>query len=86
MSSCSIKAETSSKSENTSFKRLKANKYQVKRDKGICFKCEEKYHPGHQCKTRRLNVISVLNEEIEDEWGDEEVVNVELAVSSIVGL
>ncbi|GKF13938.1 hypothetical protein Tco_0055400, partial [Tanacetum coccineum] len=30
-----------------------------KRSKGLCFKCDEKYGPGHQCKSKSLQVLWV---------------------------
>lgn len=62
----------------SNFKRLTAQKYQVKKEKGLCFKCEEQYHPGHKCKNRSLNVIFVLNEKDINTKLDSEEVSAEL--------
>lgn len=28
------------------------------REKGMCYRCHEKYFPGHQCKPKTLNAIT----------------------------
>ncbi|GKB04622.1 ankyrin repeat-containing protein [Tanacetum coccineum] len=35
------------------------SKVAEKRSKGLCFKCDEKYGPGHQCKSKSLQVLWV---------------------------
>ena len=34
------------------FKRLSATEMQIRRDRGLCYNCDEKYSPGHYCKSR----------------------------------
>ncbi|GKB69649.1 ankyrin repeat-containing protein, partial [Tanacetum coccineum] len=41
---------------SSQFKRLTMAE---KRSKGLCFKCDEKYGPGHQCKSKSLQVLWV---------------------------
>ncbi|XP_020693720.1 uncharacterized protein LOC110107714 [Dendrobium catenatum] len=36
------------------FKRLTEKEMQEKRAKGLCFRCDERYTPGHRCKDRTL--------------------------------
>ncbi|XP_057720358.1 uncharacterized protein LOC130934850 [Arachis stenosperma] len=36
---------------NPTFKKLSAAEIKMKRDKGLCYYCEEKWSPGHKCKT-----------------------------------
>ena len=32
------------------FKKLTPTELKERRDKGLCFNCDEKFAPGHQCK------------------------------------
>lgn len=41
--------------------------YQRKQEKGLCFRCDEKFTPSHRCKNKQLNVFSI-SEEVEDEF------------------
>lgn len=40
----------------------------MKRDKGLCFRCDERYFRGRKCKTeeRELNLLIVHDEKEED--------------------
>ena len=49
------------------FKRLTESEIQAKRAKGLCFRCDEKFSPGHRCKDRTLQVLTVSDEEFERE-------------------
>ncbi|XP_028555908.1 uncharacterized protein LOC114580971 isoform X2 [Dendrobium catenatum] len=42
---------------------------QEKRAKGVCFRCDEKYMPGHRCKDRTLQVFLVCEDEEDEEGG-----------------
>ncbi|XP_039040644.1 uncharacterized protein LOC120178969 [Hibiscus syriacus] len=42
----------------TSVPNPKQSLMDYRRQNNLCFKCGEKYLPGHQCKTRQLNMIS----------------------------
>ncbi|GJX00863.1 ankyrin repeat-containing protein [Tanacetum coccineum] len=44
---------------SSQFKRLTESEMAEKRSKGLCFKCDEKYGPGHQCKSKSLQVLWV---------------------------
>ena len=59
------------------FKRLTETEIQDKRTKGLCFRCDEKFSLGHQCKDKSLHVLTVCDEE----QGGEEAKEVEPAVS-----
>lgn len=39
-----------------------------RRNKGLCFKCGEKFHPLHQCSEKSLRLVVV--EEEDDEGGE----------------
>lgn len=38
------------------------NLYEQRRKLGLCFKCGEKFTPGHRCVTKRLNMIEGLED------------------------
>lgn len=59
-------------------RRINNEEFQAKRVRGLCFRCDEKYHIGHRCKnkeTRELRVllvddiekIEITQEEFEEE-------------------
>ena len=39
----------------------------MKRAKGLCFWCDERYTPGHQYKKRQLYAIKMFDEASEEE-------------------
>ena len=41
-------------------KRLTDAEFQAKREKRLCFKCEEKYHVGHRCKAKEQKELRIL--------------------------
>lgn len=42
---------------------------QARRDKGLCYNCDETYIFGHKCKARQFYIITT-EEEREEEWHD----------------
>ncbi|TYK28909.1 ty3-gypsy retrotransposon protein [Cucumis melo var. makuwa] len=60
-------------------KRLTDAEFQAKREKRLCFKCEEKYHVGHRCKAKEQKELRILVEVVEN-------LNIELSINSVVGL
>ncbi|XP_024028604.1 uncharacterized protein LOC112093764 [Morus notabilis] len=48
-----------------SFRRLTDDEIQRRRAKGLCYRCDEKYGPGHRCKNQQLQVLLVSEEEEE---------------------
>ncbi|GKD24244.1 hypothetical protein Tco_1230458, partial [Tanacetum coccineum] len=51
------------------FKRLTDAEFADKKAKGICFRCDEKFGPGHRCPGKTLQVLLVGDEdETEDEF------------------
>ena len=56
------------------FKRLTETKIQDKRAKGLCFRCNERFSPGHQCKDKSLQVLTVCDKEEGGEEAEEEEV------------
>ncbi|KAA0051401.1 Ty3/gypsy retrotransposon protein [Cucumis melo var. makuwa] len=61
-------------------KRLTDAEFQARREKGLCFRCGEKYHAGHRCKAKdskelRMLLVKESGEEleiIEEEYFDAE--------------
>ena len=46
--------------------RLTPAQMKEKRDKGLCFKCDSKWGPGHRCGGPKIFLIEELEEEMED--------------------
>ncbi|KAL2455358.1 RNA-directed DNA polymerase [Abeliophyllum distichum] len=82
------------------FRRLSEAELQAKKEKGLCFKCDEKYTIGHRCKNKELQVL-LVQEEGESYPNEEEIGEdylgptletaevgevVELSLNSVVGL
>ncbi|GJY23087.1 ty3-gypsy retrotransposon protein [Tanacetum coccineum] len=47
---------------------------QNRRDKGLCFRCNEKFAPGHRCKTSTFSLLEISNDSeqlVEREAGDD---------------
>ena len=53
-------------------KRLSEKELQENKDKGLCFKCDEKWRVGHQCKKKELSIILALDEDEDEEDHEEE--------------
>ncbi|WVZ15409.1 hypothetical protein V8G54_012975 [Vigna mungo] len=83
---------SSSNRRGMGYKRLTEEEENEKRRRGLCFRCDERYSPGHVCRNKQLHVILLGQEEgveedeapSEKEEGDE--VNLQLNVSSIAGM
>ena len=43
--------------------RLTDAEFQARKDKGLCFHCDEKFSPGHKCR-KQLNILLVHDDEI----------------------
>ncbi|GJW36904.1 hypothetical protein Tco_0059824 [Tanacetum coccineum] len=52
-----IVGQTTSKGGN--FRRMTESELKDRRAKGLCFRCEEKYTPGHRCASSTLQVLLV---------------------------
>lgn len=68
-------------------KRMSDSEWQGRREKGLCFRYDEKYTLGHQFKNRELRVLLVQEDEAAADslpWAMEDPV--ELSLNSIVGL
>ncbi|GJW60699.1 hypothetical protein Tco_0110034 [Tanacetum coccineum] len=62
-----IVGQTTSKGDN--FRRMTESEIKDRRAKGLCFRCEEKYTPGHQCASSTLQVL-LVDESVEAEERD----------------
>ena len=40
---------------------------QARREKGLCYNCDEKFSPRHQCKTQQVYMLEMLTEGVEDD-------------------
>ncbi|XP_039011243.1 uncharacterized protein LOC120140328 [Hibiscus syriacus] len=79
--------------KNTSTTTQKQNLIDYRRQNNLCFKCGEKFVPGHQCKTKQLNMMiedeSVLPSEIlsndPEQQNLQEGENLEISMNAITG-
>ena len=75
------------------------SEYQRKRERGICYRCDDKWSPGHRCKRKELNVLLTCDEEgITEEEPEPEITPdpelevaelnqvIEVSLNSVVGL
>ncbi|PWA91318.1 Ty3/gypsy retrotransposon protein [Artemisia annua] len=69
------------------FRRLTDAEMADKRSKGICFRCDEKFAPGHICASKTLQVLLVGDEEEDDESDSEHVHldSIEVSLNSVLG-
>ncbi|XP_062085564.1 uncharacterized protein LOC133791660 [Humulus lupulus] len=44
-------------------RRLTEAEYQDKRARGVCFRCDKKFHRGHECEQKTLQVMLIMDEE-----------------------
>nr|KYP50904.1 hypothetical protein KK1_027260 [Cajanus cajan] len=69
------KGEDNQKGEGkTNWRWMTDAEYQERWRRGICFRCEEKYSPGHVCKNKQIRIMLEEGETEEDEeeeiqWG-----------------
>lgn len=65
--------------------RLTDEEYKLKREKSLCFKCDEKFTFGHRCPRRELRVLAVYaDKELEIESAEIEEEIVELMMMEMV--
>ena len=60
-------------------RRLSDSELQKKREKGLCYRCDEKWAPGHRCKKKELTVLLTYDmdeaEQEEEEGSGEAIPN-----------
>lgn len=49
------------------YRQLSNDEFRMKIEKGLCFRCDEKYHPSHRCNNRQIKVMITLEEEENEE-------------------
>lgn len=59
------------------FKKLSPAEMKERRDKGLCYNCDEKYSPGNHCKMQRVYLLDGTKVEEDSEQGLETSVEVE---------
>lgn len=64
------------------FRCLTESELQNKQDWGFCYRCDEKWGPGHRCKQQELNVLLVRKEEKDE--GEEENLEPKPTLETIV--
>nr|KYP52090.1 Retrotransposable element Tf2 [Cajanus cajan] len=67
-----VKAELRKGEGKLNWKNMTDAEYQERRRKGICFRCEEKYSPGHVCKNKQIRIM-LLEEGVEEMEEEEEI-------------
>ncbi|CAA0810448.1 Unknown protein, partial [Striga hermonthica] len=67
----STRPNVSNRPAGSIVRRLSPEEVKRRREKGLCFKCEEKFTPGHQCK--QTFVIEVANPDDEEAEVEEEL-------------
>lgn len=77
------------------FKKLSDSELQARREKGLCFKCDEKFSPGHRCKNKTLQLLVVTDDDEEvtedatitdEEESATEVTEIaEITLNSVIG-
>lgn len=71
--------------------------FETRRAQGLCYKCGDKYFPGHQCKSKQLNALTGTTDACEelyvttDEGGDineieEEVIDEPISLNALSGI
>ncbi|OIW20258.1 hypothetical protein TanjilG_07417 [Lupinus angustifolius] len=59
------------RSRGTGFKHLTAVEMKEKREKGLCFRCDEPFNRDHRCKNKQLRMLLMEEDEEESEEGSE---------------
>ncbi|XP_057252042.1 uncharacterized protein LOC130592021 [Beta vulgaris subsp. vulgaris] len=77
-------------------RRLTERELQEKKEKGLCFRCDDKWTIGHRCRKKELSVLLTFEEEGDEaelgekEFGDEgeleEPPTAEVSLNSVVGI
>ena len=92
--SSQVTATGSGVRRENNFRRWTDSELQARREKGLCYQCDEPFSKGHRCKNKELRLYLVADdledtemEDVENENGPIEVSPVvELSLNSVVGL
>ncbi|PHT85945.1 hypothetical protein T459_08051 [Capsicum annuum] len=62
--------------------------FEIRRAQGLCYKCGEKYHQGHQCKPKQFNdmygVVKISGEDQIEEPGESNDILKEMQLEEVV--
>ena len=61
-----VSEKTMNQRQEIPIKRLMESELQARKEKGLCFKCDEKFSRGHRCK-KELRVLLVHEDEDEED-------------------
>lgn len=64
-------SKTSEAIKGQMFKKLTDAEIQDKRVKGLCFRCDEKFSPGHRCPNKQLRIMIMAEEDYKEEKAEE---------------
>lgn len=67
-------------------RRLPWDELQKRREKGLCFNCDEKFTPGHKCKGRQAFLIEPMESSEEEIETPVEGDDMEVSVHALVGV
>ena len=72
-------------------RRMTDREFQEKRNKGLCYRCDERWSVGHLCKKKELSVLLVHGDEEKDSKGNidealEDDTPVSVSLNTVVGL
>ncbi|KAL4384039.1 hypothetical protein GQ457_15G021620 [Hibiscus cannabinus] len=93
----SVPGPTLRKSNNSSLTQNKQALLDYRRTHDLCFKCGEKFSPGHKCNAKQLNLMEEVEQAVEHEemaeLGDQEVLpekeveegNLEISMNALTG-
>lgn len=80
-------------SSNQPVKKLTQQELKERREKRLCFSCEEKYTPGHKCKNQRIFKLEIAPEDGDEvDWGFKEEADtaelrtIKLTLNAIAGV
>ena len=85
--------EMNQSKRGNSYRKLSAEEYQSRLEKGLCFRCDDRYRPNLRCKSKQLQVLIIdeegeLEESLLEDQGEVEdsEPKVELSRHSVAGL
>ncbi|KAI3716153.1 hypothetical protein L6452_23281 [Arctium lappa] len=71
------------------FRKLSDKELQLRRAQGLCYRCDEKYSPGHHCKKKELSVMVVQEEEGSEDHTEltnmDQKMDVAVSLNSVIG-
>nr|XP_012569910.2 uncharacterized protein K02A2.6-like [Cicer arietinum] len=90
-SSGSVNMNERNRSRGGEFKHLTGEEMREKREKGLCFRCDEPYSREHRCKNKQFKMLIVEEEDSSEEEDKEDLVSkqfnaLHLSLCSMAGL